>query len=91
MLTKELSKLPATRLSFIEPMYAQAVSELPSGDLWTYEAKLDGYRCLAAKDCNELCSGRAGAMDSRLGFMISPELAKTPARHANRWRSGGDR
>ena|SRR5258705_3879170 len=49
MLTKELSKLPATRLSFIEPMYAQAVTELPSGDLWTYEAKLDGYRCLASK------------------------------------------
>jgi ATP-dependent DNA ligase len=49
MLTKELSKLPATRLSFIEPMYAQAVTELPSGNLWTYEAKLDGYRCLAAK------------------------------------------
>jgi DNA ligase D-like protein (predicted ligase) len=54
MLTKELSKLPATRLSFIEPMYAQAVTELPNGDLWTYEAKLDGYRCLAAKHSNEV-------------------------------------
>jgi bifunctional non-homologous end joining protein LigD len=49
MLTKELSKLPALRPSFIEPMYAQAVSELPPPDLWSYEAKLDGYRCLAAK------------------------------------------
>jgi bifunctional non-homologous end joining protein LigD len=49
MLTKEFSKLPVIRLSFIEPMYTQAVSELPNGDLWTYEAKLDGYRCLAAK------------------------------------------
>ena len=35
-------------------MYAQAVTELPNGDLWTYEAKLDGYRCLAAKHSNEL-------------------------------------
>jgi DNA ligase D-like protein (predicted ligase) len=49
MLTKELSKLPAPRLSFIEPMYARAVSELPEGNLWSYEAKLDGYRCLVAK------------------------------------------
>jgi ATP-dependent DNA ligase len=47
MLTKELSQLPALRPSFIEPMYAQAVSELPEGILWSYEAKLDGYRCLA--------------------------------------------
>jgi bifunctional non-homologous end joining protein LigD len=30
-------------------MYAEAVRELPDGGLWTYEAKLDGYRCLAAK------------------------------------------
>jgi bifunctional non-homologous end joining protein LigD len=30
-------------------MYAQAVSDLPEGDDWSYEAKLDGYRCLAAK------------------------------------------
>jgi ATP-dependent DNA ligase len=26
-----------------------AVRELPDGGLWTYEGKLDGYRCLAAK------------------------------------------
>ncbi len=49
MLTKEHSKLPALRPSFIEPMYARAVSELPEGNLWSYEAKLDGYRCLAAE------------------------------------------
>jgi ATP-dependent DNA ligase len=30
-------------------MYAEACRELPDGGLWTYEAKLDGYRCLAAK------------------------------------------
>ena len=49
MLAKELSQLPALRPSFIEPMYAQAVTKLPEGNLWSYEAKLDGYRCLAAK------------------------------------------
>ena len=30
-------------------MYAEAAGELPAGALWTYEAKLDGYRCLAAR------------------------------------------
>jgi len=30
-------------------MYATPVRELPDGGAWTYEAKLDGYRCLAAK------------------------------------------
>ena len=33
MLTKEISKLPAIRLSFIEPMYAQAGRDLPSVSL----------------------------------------------------------
>jgi bifunctional non-homologous end joining protein LigD len=30
-------------------MYAEVCRELPDGGAWTYEAKLDGYRCLAAK------------------------------------------
>lgn len=30
-------------------MYATAIRELPDGGAWTYEAKLDGYRCLAVK------------------------------------------
>jgi bifunctional non-homologous end joining protein LigD len=29
-------------------MYAEICRELPDGGAWTYEAKLDGYRCLAA-------------------------------------------
>jgi DNA ligase D-like protein (predicted ligase) len=49
MLTREVSTAPPVEPSFIEPMYAEAVQELPDGGLWTYEAKLDGYRCLAAK------------------------------------------
>ena len=43
MLTKECAQQ-----RFIEPMYAEAARELPDGDAWIYEAKLDGYRCLAA-------------------------------------------
>jgi bifunctional non-homologous end joining protein LigD len=48
MLTKELSTLARIQPRFFEPMYARAVRDLPDGGLWTYEAKLDGYRCLAA-------------------------------------------
>ena len=35
-------------LSFIEPMLALSVPELPAGD-WIYEVKFDGYRALAFK------------------------------------------
>jgi ATP-dependent DNA ligase len=29
---------------FITPMECLPVGEIPEGDLWTYELKLDGYR-----------------------------------------------
>jgi len=58
MLTKELSRSPAFRTSFIESMYVQAVRELPDGKLWSYEAKLDGYRCLAAEDPSGVVAAR---------------------------------
>jgi hypothetical protein len=35
-------------VSFIEPMLALRVPELPVGD-WLYEVKFDGYRALAFK------------------------------------------
>ena len=48
-------------LIFIEPMYARAAEKLPEGLDWLYEIKLDGYRCLAARDSKGviLWSGRA--------------------------------
>jgi DNA ligase D-like protein (predicted ligase) len=49
MSKKKVSTLPVVTPRFIEPMYATAVGQLPDGGAWTYEAKLDGYRCLAAK------------------------------------------
>jgi len=36
--------------AFVTPMAAQAVKELPEGDAWLYEPKLDGYRALLLKD-----------------------------------------
>src|SRR5690242_18431103 len=37
------------RLTFVEPMQVMPVRQLPDSGQWTYEAKLDGYRCLIAK------------------------------------------
>src|SRR5436189_2431362 len=45
-----LHNLPQAKQRFIEPMYASPAVELPKGDEWLYEIKLDGYRCLAGRD-----------------------------------------
>ena len=73
MLTKELAIAERVQPRFIEPMYAEAVGDLPDGGLWTYEAKLDGYRCLAAKRSSgiALWSRRGNGFTSRF-----PEIAR---------------
>lgn len=43
-----------TTPSFQEPLAAVAVAELPQGDEWLYEVKLDGYRALLLKDGERL-------------------------------------
>jgi bifunctional non-homologous end joining protein LigD len=50
-----LMKAHAQKLpSFIEPMKALPVEQLPEGD-WLYEIKHDGYRALAFKKGKEVC------------------------------------
>ena len=73
MLTKDLRTKEPVQPLFIEPMYAEAVQELPAGPMWTYEAKLDGYRCLVAK------SGKNVALWSRRGNSFNarfPEISR---------------
>jgi bifunctional non-homologous end joining protein LigD len=48
-----MTRVAARNFSFVEPMKALAVQELPEGD-WLYEVKLDGYRALAFKDGKEV-------------------------------------
>jgi len=59
-----MANSPATKIQFIEPMYALGVRNLPEGPDWLYEIKLDGYRCLAGKDASgvSLWSRRANAL-----------------------------
>lgn len=45
----DLQQLPKARLDFVPPMLARPVNELPSGDGWVHELKLDGYRALVLK------------------------------------------
>src|SRR5207302_10659235 len=44
-----LSRLPTAEASFVEPMKALLVDELPKGPEWIYELKFDGIRALAIK------------------------------------------
>lgn len=74
MASNSLHALPDNdKLRFIEPMYAAPARELANGDAWTYEAKLDSYRCLAGKD-------KAGVtLWSRRGKLFTqrfPEIAR---------------
>src|SRR5688572_6536117 len=67
MLSKELATLERVQPSFIEPMQVTLVRELPDGRKWSYEAKLDGYRCLAARRSSgvALWSRRANGFTAR--------------------------
>jgi ATP-dependent DNA ligase len=82
MLTNELNTPARNQPAFIEPMHVSPVRQLPNGGNWTYEAKLDGYRCLAAKRSSGvvLWSRRRNGFTDRF-----PQIAK-PARSFRRTR-----
>ncbi|MGH7874809.1 MAG: non-homologous end-joining DNA ligase [Candidatus Binatia bacterium] len=47
----DMQSWPAERVKFIEPMLATPVAKLPDDtNEWTYQVKLDGYRCLAGRN-----------------------------------------
>src|SRR5918993_317424 len=45
-----LKRPVAERASFVDPMAARVVRELPNGPEWMYELKFDGYRALVLKN-----------------------------------------
>ena len=48
-----------------EAMEARSVEAIPAGEMWQYEPKWDGFRCLLARDA------QAGAMYSKSGQDLS--------------------
>jgi DNA ligase D-like protein (predicted ligase) len=48
-----MQKMPAP-LRFIPPMECLEVHQIPEGELWRYELKLDGYRTIAIKQDGEI-------------------------------------
>jgi DNA ligase D-like protein (predicted ligase) len=63
----DLKALPKIKIAFIEPMLALLVQRLPTGADWSYEMKLDGYRCIASRRKNgvELLSRRNHSFNRR--------------------------
>jgi bifunctional non-homologous end joining protein LigD len=51
--TRSMTKSAPSNLSFIEPMMALRVQDLPVSN-WLYELKFDGYRALAFKAGKEV-------------------------------------
>jgi bifunctional non-homologous end joining protein LigD len=66
-------ELPEIRIKFIEPMLSEIVDELPEdSDLWSFEIKLDGYRCLALRDESgvKLYSRKKNLLNSRFPTIV---------------------
>src|SRR5256885_796565 len=66
---------------FILPMMAAPVAELPQTADWSYEIKLDGFRCIASKgkDKARLYSRRGKSLTGRF-----PEIAECLTKHLPR-------
>jgi ATP-dependent DNA ligase len=64
---------------FIEPMECLPVENIPDGDLWTYELKLDGYRIEAVKTRGKvmLYSRRGTDLSQRFKY-VTAALAALP-------------
>jgi ATP-dependent DNA ligase len=58
---------------FIEPMECLPVENIPEGELWTYELKLDGYRLVAVK------AGDRVTLYSRRGTDLSKRFENVTA------------
>ncbi len=55
-------------LPFIEPCRPKPVKRLPTGEKWSHEPKLDGWRCEAVR------RGKEVALYSRLGRTLNPRF-----------------
>jgi bifunctional non-homologous end joining protein LigD len=74
-------ELPDIRIKFIEPMLSEAVDELPEDSgAWSYEIKLDGYRCLVLRDNSsvKLYSRKKNLLNSRFPTIVKALQSMEP-------------
>jgi len=60
--------------AFIEPMQCLSVAKLPSGLMWTWEVKLDGYRALAVRSGKKvtLYSRLENSLNTKHPYIVEP-------------------
>ena len=69
-------------LGFIEPMECKETDNIPSGDAWQYELKLDGYRVIAVKDGGDmhLFSRNGKSFNAKFASLLNPLRSLRPKR-----------
>ena len=79
-----------TEPAFVEPMQCKVASTLPVGEKWTFEIKLDGYRCIVVKRAREvtLFSRHKKVLNRRFPGVVEA-IASLEGRLRPRRRTGG--
>jgi bifunctional non-homologous end joining protein LigD len=77
------SRLPKRKATFVEPMKAVLVENLPKGDDWIYELKFDGVRALGIKRGKKIDLVSRNAKDFTAKFPeVADALKKLPCKEA---------
>jgi ATP-dependent DNA ligase len=70
--SRSQARLPFRQPTFIDPMKCLAVSQIPLGPQWTWEIKLDGYRCEGVKAAKKvtLYSRLANSLNEKHPYIV---------------------
>src|SRR5213082_175869 len=82
-----MQRVPAP-LRFISPMECLEVDQIPEGELWQYELKLDGYRTIAIKQDGDvdLFSRNGNSFNAKFPFAVQMLQSVRVKRFHPGWR-----